>query len=118
MAHPSTQPSAQPSTKISILYPNKSGARFDFDYYVHKHMPRSIELLSAHPGFRGASVERGVGGATGGPAPYIAMCHFEFKSAEDFMAAFLPNAPELQGDMPNYTDIEPTIQINEVLIAR
>jgi hypothetical protein len=30
----------------------------------------------------------------------------------------MPHAAELQGDMPNYTDIAPLIQINEVLIAR
>lgn len=105
--------------KISILYPNKAGARFDMAYYVEKHMPISIKLLSTHPGFKGVSVERGVGGAVPGSEPtYIAMCHFLFSSAEDFLAAFMPNAPVLQGDMPNYTDIEPIIQINEVLISR
>ena len=106
-------------TKISILYPNKSGARFNFDYYVNTHMPLSIKLLSAHPGYRGISVERGVGGGIPGTeAAYIAMCHFSFTSAEDFLAAFMPNAEVLQGDMPNYTDIEPVIQVNEVLIAQ
>ena len=106
-------------TKISILYPNKPGARFDFDHYVKTHMPLSIKLLSAHPGFRGVSVERGVGGgAPGSDAAYIAMCHFSFTSAEDFMAAFMPNAAVLQGDMLNYTDIEPVIQVNDVLIAQ
>ena len=34
------------------------------------------------------------------------------------MAAFVPHAAVLQGDMPNYTDIEPVIQFSEVLIAR
>ena len=105
--------------KISILYPNQPGSRFDFGYYTHTHMPRSIELLGAHPGFQGISVERGVGGAIpGSEAAYVAMCHFFFSSVDAFMAAFMPNAPELQGDMPNYTDIEPLIQINEVLISR
>jgi uncharacterized protein (TIGR02118 family) len=105
--------------KISILYPNRNGARFDIDYYAQTHMPRSIELLSAHPGFRGVSVERGVVGAIPGSAPaYVAMCHFHFSSAEAFMEAFMPNATDLQGDMPNYTDIEPVIQINEVLICK
>jgi hypothetical protein len=33
------------------------------------------------------------------------------------MAAFMPHAEVLQGDMPNYTDIEPVIQISEVLIS-
>jgi len=40
----------------------------------------------------------------------------KFTSAEDFMAAFMLHAEVLQGDMPNYTDIEPVIQISEVLI--
>lgn len=105
-------------TKISILYPHTPGARFDFGYYVQRHMPRSIALLSSHPGFRAVSVERGVGGAQpGSPPAYVAACFFSFDSAESFMAAFMPHAAELQGDMPNYTDITPQIQINEVLIA-
>jgi uncharacterized protein (TIGR02118 family) len=104
--------------KISILYPNNPESRFDFAYYTEKHMPMSIELLSAHSGFKGASVERGLGGAVPGSTPtYIAMCHFLFNSTEDFLAAFMPHAPTLQGDMKNYTDIKPVIQFNEVLIA-
>jgi uncharacterized protein (TIGR02118 family) len=105
--------------KISILYPNQPGARFDMSYYIEKHMPRSIQLLSAHPGYRGVSVEKGIGaGAPGAEAAYIAMCHYSFESAEAFMAAFMPHAPELQGDIANYTDVAPVIQINEVLIAK
>jgi uncharacterized protein (TIGR02118 family) len=46
------------------------------------------------------------------------MCHFLFDSLENFTAAFAPNAAVLQGDMPNYTDLEPVIQVNEVLISR
>ncbi len=104
--------------KISILYPNSKGARFDTRYYIDTHMPLSIELLSAHPGFRGVSVEHGLGGAVPGTnAAYIAMCHFLFDSVDNFMAAFAPHATVLQGDMPNYTDIEPVIQVNEVLIS-
>lgn len=105
--------------KISILYPNQQDSRFDMRYYVDTHMPMSIELLSAHPGFRGVSVEHGLAGVIPGTkAPYIAMCHFLFDSQENFMAAFTPHAAELQNDMPNYTNIEPLIQINEVLISR
>ena len=105
--------------KISILYPNNKGARFDMRYYIDTHMPLSIGLLSTHSGFKGVSVERGIGGAIPGTdAAYVAMCHFLFDSADDFMAAFIPHAAVLQGDMRNYTDIEPVIQINEVLITR
>ncbi|MHB0990437.1 MAG: EthD family reductase [Burkholderiales bacterium] len=105
--------------RISILYPNNKGSRFDVSYYVETHMPISIKLLSAHPGFKGVSVEHGLSGAVPGSEPtYIAMCHFLFSSVEDFLAAFMPNAEVLQGDMPNYTDREPVIQFNEVLISR
>jgi len=88
-------------------------------YYIDTHMPLFIGLLSTHPGFKGVSVEHGLGGAMPGTdAAYIAMCHFLFNSAEDFMAAFTPHAAVLQGDMPNYTDIEPIIQVSEVLISQ
>lgn len=101
--------------KISILYPN-SGP-FDMDYYLNTHMPRSIELLGKGGGYRSVSVERGLGGsAPGSPPPFVAMCHYVFDSAEDFMAAFLPHAAELQGDIPNYTSIEPVIQFSEIAI--
>src|SRR5262245_12163556 len=69
--------------KISILYPNIAGGRFDFDYYLSKHMPRSIELLSAHSGFRGVTVERGLGGTEpGSPPKYIAACFYTFDALE------------------------------------
>jgi uncharacterized protein (TIGR02118 family) len=103
--------------KISILYPNTG--KFDMDYYLNQHMPRSIELLGKGKGYRGVSVERGLGGAAPGSAPaYVAMCHYLFDTSDDFMAAFLPHAAELQGDMSNYTDIETIIQVSEVVISR
>jgi uncharacterized protein (TIGR02118 family) len=105
--------------KISILYPNNKGLRFDFHYYIEKHMPRSIKLLSAHSGFKGVSVEQGLSGETSDTdATYVAMCHFLFDTVEDFVAAFTPHAEELQSDMLNYTDIKPIIQFNEVLISK
>jgi uncharacterized protein (TIGR02118 family) len=104
--------------RISILYPNNKGSRFDVSYYVETHMPMSIKLLSVHPGFKGVSVECGLGATRPGSVPtYVAMCHFLFTSIEDFLAAFTPNASTLQGDIRNYTDIEPIIQFNEVLIS-
>jgi len=106
-------------TKISVLYPNRKGARFDLLYYLDTHMPRSIELLGRHPGFKGVSVDRGATGAEPGTdAPYIIMCHFLFASPQDFLAAILPHATTLHGDLPNYTDIQPLIQFSDVLFSR
>lgn len=104
---------------ISILYPNTQNSRFDMDYYLNTHMPKAIDLLSAYPGFKGVSVERGIGGGAPGAAPsYIAMCHYRFDSVDQFLSAFNANSAFLQGDMPNYTDIEATIQISEVAMSR
>ena len=105
--------------KISILYPNSRSARFDVRYYAEQHMPRSIALLNGHLGYMGVSVERGLGGPVPGTDPaYIAMCHFLFDSVESFSAAFSPHAEALQADIKNYTDVEPIIQMSEVLISR
>lgn len=103
--------------KVSVLYPYQEDSRFDFQYYTDNHISRSIELLSAHPGFRGATVERGVGGGIPGTPPtYIAMSHFQFESMDAFMASFAPHAAEIQADIPNFTNINPIIQFNKVLV--
>jgi uncharacterized protein (TIGR02118 family) len=102
---------------ISIMYPNNSGSTFDQEYYINTHMPMSIERLSMHAGFRGASVVRGMAGAMPGSEPaYVAICQYLFDSLENFLEAFNPHAAFLQGDMPNYTDSEPIFQISAVEI--
>jgi uncharacterized protein (TIGR02118 family) len=105
-------------TKVSILYPKGPDAHFDMAYYLEHHMPLAIQLLGTHPGYRGVSVERGLAGAVpGADAPFVALCHFSFDSLGEFMAAFGAHTAELQGDIPNYTNIAPIIQISEVLIS-
>jgi uncharacterized protein (TIGR02118 family) len=104
---------------ISSIYPKKHKYKFDFDYYLNKHMPRSIELLSNAKGFKGVSVESGIElNEQKIESNFVAMCHYYFETIEDFIEAFSPHAVELQGDIVNYTDIQPIIQINEVKISR
>ncbi|MHB9118586.1 MAG: EthD family reductase [Burkholderiales bacterium] len=103
--------------KLSILYPSREGGRFDMDYYLNTHMPLSIRLLGT--ALKGLNVEQGLsGGLPDSPAPYVALCHMLFDSPQAFYEAFMPHAETLQGDIPNYTDIEPLIQISAVRIAR
>jgi uncharacterized protein (TIGR02118 family) len=42
------------------------------------------------------------------------MAHLSFESVEAFQAAFGPHAEAIMGDIPNYTDISPAIQISTV----
>jgi uncharacterized protein (TIGR02118 family) len=103
--------------KVSILYPNKPGGRFDFDYYVSTHMPMSLRLLGA--AIRGVSIERGLTAPEPWAAPaFTVLCHFVCESREAFEAAFFPHAAVLQADMARCTDIVPVIQISEIALAR
>jgi len=99
--------------KVSVMYPNSEGCKFDMSYYLDKHMPMVREMLGA--ACKNAAVEEGIaGGEPGAPATYIAMGHLYFDSVDEFQAAFGPHAQEIMADIPNYTDTQPTIQISEV----
>ena len=46
--------------KVTILYPNKPGTRFDADYYLGVHMPMAIRLLG--PAIKSVTAEIGIVG--------------------------------------------------------
>ena len=101
--------------KVSVLYPNEKGKTFDMDYYCNKHTPMVAGLLG--DAVIGASVENGLGGGDPGQAaPYTAMGNLYFETMESFQNSFGPNAEKIMGDLPNFTNIEPVIQVSEVLV--
>ena len=100
--------------KVSVMYPNGEGKIFDMDYYTNTHIPLVSGLLG--DAIKGAAIESGLGGgAPGSPAPFLTMSHLYFDSVEDFGKAFGPNAEKIMGDLPNFTNIEPIIQVSEVM---
>jgi uncharacterized protein (TIGR02118 family) len=103
--------------KVTVLYPSTPETQFDVEYYLQRHMPRSIELLS--PALKSVSVEIGLASdLTGEPAPFVAICAFTCESVDAFLAAFTPHAAELQGDIPNYTNAKAIFQLSELRIAQ
>lgn len=92
--------------KVSVLYPASDGARFDHDYYRDRHVPWVAEKVGA----LSWGVERGIGD----DAAFVAACWFTADSAEAWAAGFDPVASEVLGDIPNYTDIQPVMQVAEV----
>jgi len=65
------------------------------------------------------TVDKGLSGGAPGAAPtYIAMCHIFSESLDAYQAAFGPHASEIQGDIANYTDLTPVMQISEVVVER
>ncbi len=99
--------------KVSVMYPNHEGTKFDMTYYINRHIPMARQLLGS--ALRGVSVEQGISGEEpGSPAPYVAMGHLLFDSVEAFQTSFGPHAQAIMEDIPNYTNSEPIVQISEV----
>jgi uncharacterized protein (TIGR02118 family) len=96
--------------RVSVMYPNEKGKRFDLDYFVHKHIGLVHKKLDS-AGLVRAEVDK----AADPNAPFIAMAHLHFKSMEDFQNGFFPHAGEFTADMPNYTDLVPQVQISEIV---
>lgn len=100
--------------KVSVLYPKTKGSRFDIDYYCNTHMPLCEEKLGR--ALKGYGVEHGVG--AGEPPPYAAVGYLLFDSVESFQKAFGEVGAELRADIPNYTDVQPVVQVSEIRLTR
>lgn len=96
---------------VSVLYPNHDGAKFDATYYKATHAelaksiwnPDRVELIEGQA-------------MGGGNPPFALVANFHFASAEALGAAMTnPRMGELQADVPNFTDITPTIMIGRAL---
>lgn len=102
--------------KVSVLYPNAAGVHFDMSYYCEQHMAIVRECLGS--ACKGIAVDAGLASATPGqPAPYIAMGHLYFDSVAAFEQSFAPHAERIMGDLVNFTDSQPLVQISEVRLA-
>ena len=103
--------------KVNVMYPYAEGARFDHAYYRDRHMPMVKALLGCACAYY--TVERGLaGGAPGAPPLFVAACAFVCDSVEAYQAAEQDHRAEILGDIANYTDIAPMIQISEVVVER
>jgi len=101
--------------KVSVFYPNGPEAKFDMDYYCRRHIPMVQALVGA--ALKGAAVERGLNGTEPGAGPsFLALGHLTFDSVESFEASFGAHSREIMADIPNYTNIQPFIQISEIMI--
>ena len=99
--------------KVSVFYPHSDGTSFDMDYYCNSHMPMVREKLGDV--CKNVAIDGGLGGSEpDSPPTYVAMGHLYFDSVEDFQSSFGPHAEAIMGDIPNYTDIEPVIQVSQV----
>jgi uncharacterized protein (TIGR02118 family) len=101
--------------KVSILYPNTPGSKFDIDYYLATHIPLAMRLFKSL--LRRTEVDEGLQGVPGQPLPFHGGCQFYFDRIDDFLTVWGPAAEQLQADIPRYTDVAPVIQFNEVRLS-
>src|SRR4051812_14264487 len=101
--------------KVSVLYPNSPDAKFDMSYYLHKHMPLVREKSGS--ACKGIAVDQGLaGGAPGAPAAYVAMGHILYDTVAAFQTVFDKHGPALLADIPNFTNVQPVIQLSDVKV--
>src|SRR5947208_17160919 len=102
--------------KVSVLYPGGAGTTFDMGYYLNCHIPMVRAKLGA--ACKSAAVEQVLGGATtGAPPAFSVMRHRYFDSVYSFHSSFGSDAASIMDDLPNYTKVQPTIQVIEVKLT-
>ena len=102
--------------KVSIMYPPTPSGRFDMSYYIDSHMPMVKGKIGQS--CTGFTVESGLAsGAPGSPAPYAVIGSLLIDSLEVFGSVMAQDGAEIMGDIPNYTDSQPVMQISEVKVG-
>ena len=96
--------------RIAVLYPHSEGKKFDAVYYRETHFDLVKEKLKPL-GLQGLEFDQGSQQA--GPQPFAAIGYLLFESLAAFQAAFAQVGAELMADIPNFTDIEPLVQVSE-----
>jgi uncharacterized protein (TIGR02118 family) len=97
----------------TVAYPRKDGGKFDFDYYAKKHIPMVTRFAGAN--CIKSEIRKGIASPDGSPAPFVCVASIWIKSIEEFQAALAKHGGEIMGDVLNYTNIQPILQVDEVL---
>lgn len=101
--------------KVTVLYPNGEGKKFNMDYYANKHFPLLKRLFG--DAMKTTAIDKGiVSGTPGTPVPYLAIGHLYFENLADYEDGLKGgHLEEILADIPKYTNIAPVIQISEVI---
>jgi uncharacterized protein (TIGR02118 family) len=99
---------------VTVLYPKSAESRFDMNYYLEKHIPL-VKARCQEWGLEGVSLTRGTGTLDGTVPPFEVIGHLAFASAQQMQGALAAHGPEIIGDIPNFTNVQPLIQIDEPL---
>ena len=97
---------------LTVTYPRSEGGTFDYDYYEATHLPLVAEKWG-NAGLKGAEALRGLAAPDGGPPAFFAIAMIRFESSDALKAAMgSPAAGQIIGDIPNFTNVQPVVQVN------
>jgi uncharacterized protein (TIGR02118 family) len=102
--------------KVSVMYPNQAGARFDLAYYRTTHMEIVRRHLQAF-GLVKTEVLKGLSGGGGQPAPFVCIGNLYFETADGYEKGVAASEGAIRADIANFTDLTPVRQISEVVAA-
>jgi uncharacterized protein (TIGR02118 family) len=92
--------------KVTVTYPSGEGSTFDHDYYAGSHVPLAVKAWNPLR----TEIDKGVSG------PNVASVQFYFDSMDAFQGALgKPETAEVMADVANYTNIEPVMQVSEIV---
>lgn len=98
---------------VSIAYPQTAGAHFDFSYYLERHIPMVTRLLAGN--CLNSQVRKGLATPDGSPPAFVCLATIWISSIDEFQATLAQHGATIVGDIANFTDIQPLLQIDEVL---
>jgi uncharacterized protein (TIGR02118 family) len=102
--------------RITVSYPNHEGAHFDHAYYQNQHAAIAREQLSSR-GMLRFEIDEVLADGTGGTPPVLAAAHIFFEDMQTFQTALAAANAALEADVPNFTNITPTILISRTISA-
>ena len=97
--------------RVTVLYPNGADVKFDFGYYLTKHVPWVAGLVG-----RSIEVRRGISSPTGSPA-FVCIAAIHIESESEWDAVLAKHGAQIMADIPNYTNSSPVLQIDEIVRA-
>jgi len=100
--------------RVHVMYPSQDGGTFDYDYYLKTHIPMVQDLVGK--ALKEVRIYKGGPGPDGSPAGVVTFASLFFDSVDAFGEAFGPHAEQIMGDVPNFTNIQPVVQIDERLL--
>lgn len=101
--------------RVSIMYPNGDDIQFNMDYYLDTHMP--MVTGGSGDALKKYEITKPVASGDQGPPAFVCMLQLYFESVEAFGATMKEHGGALMADIPNFTNTQPVVQVEELVVA-